>query len=455
MPQLLFSISGLRGIVGETITPQIIQYYSYLFGQFISGKQIGIGRDNRLSSAALWRDVYTAFLKSGYTIYDLGISPTPMTVKMVSELKLDGGVQITASHNPESWNGLKFILPQGRFFYPDEFNDFKKFLARHKFSAWPIYLIDEKTEELLAKNFILVNQELVDKYLETVINTQYFQAPSAKKLRVGLDSNNGSTEFVMRRLISKLKGEVYSLSGQTYGFYRSPEPQPQNLKKLSELVRKEKLDLGIAFDPDGDRVAFVDEKGRPFSEEETILLALLYILPNWPGPVVVNNATTSGVDELCQKFGSSVYRTRIGEAYVVKKIEEVNARVGGEGNGGLVLPEINKTRDGILASSIVISLLASYGKPFSKLHAMLPKYFRIKTVLSSYRKDWYNILKKSFSRTPKISFDQLDGLKIMSPEYWILVRKSNTEPVLRIIVESKSENFTRKLISKTIDLLKS
>ncbi|MEO0072000.1 MAG: hypothetical protein ABIK10_00980 [candidate division WOR-3 bacterium] len=222
---------------------------------------------------------------------------------------------------------------------------------------------------------------------------------------------------------------------------------------MQGFVRVQKLDFGIAFDPDGDRVAFVDEKGIPLSEEQTLLLAILYLFPKWSGPVVVNNATSMAVEELSAKFQFSVYRTKIGEANVIKKMEEVDALVGGEGNGGVILPEINKARDGILASAIVVNLISQSGNTLSEIRKSLPKYYMAKQVIYVYNKDWQSLLKKKLKMATESKIDMLDGIKIISKDHWLLVRKSNTEPALRIIVEGKSKKQIRQLITEIINLL--
>ncbi|MCS7258304.1 MAG: hypothetical protein NZ601_02915 [candidate division WOR-3 bacterium] len=454
MSSAIFSISGLRGVVNQGLTPKLIQYYCEAFSEFIKGKVIVIGRDNRPSSYYIAQDVYFIFSKLGYEIYDLGIAPTPMTVMMTRKLKADCGVEITASHNPENWNGLKFISNQGRFFFENELVEFKKIIKRKRLLKNQTTALTSDELVSVSKKFTLFNEKAVDEYLQTIISSRYFKDIKIRPLRIGIDCNNGSVEFVIQKLIKMLGGEVFSLNRLSYGFYRAPEPTPENLKVLSKLVRGKKLDLGIAFDPDGDRVAFVDDKAQPLSEEYTLLLAILFLFPQWYSPVVVNYATSAAVDELSVKFRFPVYRTKIGEANVVKKMEEIGALVGGEGNGGLILADINKARDGIIAALIVISLISREEKPLSEIRKMLPQYYIEKQIIHSYKKNWQILLKRKFGKIHEINLDILDGVKIISKDYWILVRKSNTEPVLRIIAESKSKKLTKKIINETINLIK-
>lgn len=438
MKNLIFSISGLRGIVDKGLSNKIVSDYTERFIKFISGQRIAVGRDNRPSSVMITNVVISKLRSLGSYIYNFGICPTPAIVMMVKKMRLDGGLQITASHNPIEWNGIKFISKHGRFLFVDEFEQFKNYNFRKKYYA----------ESL---NSTLFNTNIVEQYLRNIISSEFFKGIKNKKFKVAIDSCNGAAEESAIKLVEMLGGIPYSVCKEINGFPRAPEPTPEHLKRLCQFVKKEKMDFGIAFDPDGDRFACVDELGMPLSEESTLLIALLYILEQKKGPVVVNNSTTMAVDEVCQRFNVPVYRSATGEANVVQKMQEVKAIVGGEGNGGVIVPSINLTRDGLVATTILMKLLAKRNCPLSLIRKELPLYFMEKTTVRNYLPNWQDIIIKKFRDDKSIKLEMIDGLKVIHPKFWVLVRKSNTEPILRIIAESKNKNLTKSLIAYIID----
>lgn len=434
MRKPIFTISGLRGVFGEDLKPELVMYYAGCFGRFLNGHNIAIGRDTRASGPILLHAAVSGLLSTGYKVYNFGVCPTPAIVMMVKKLRLDGGIQITASHNPEEWNGLKFVSGDGRFLFFKELQTFKKFIRNPK----RMYHYQSNTG--------LVNKEIIEPYLRTIITSKYFGKIRNKNFRVGIDSCNGAAEEAAIRLVEMLGAKPITIKKSGYGFPRLPEPRGENLKRLCAQVRKHKLDFGIAFDPDGDRFSCVDELGVPLSEEATVVFAIQFILEQTKGPVVVNNSTTMAVDEICQKYSVPLYRSGTGEANVVKKMQEVGAIVGGEGNGGVIVPEINLTRDGLVATAILIKLLSKKNRPLSVIRKEIPEFFMEKTETNSYKDNWQKVIRRKFLNKPTYKFDKLDGLKIIGNDFWILIRKSNTEPILRIIVESKNKSLTDKLI---------
>ncbi|MCX8015256.1 MAG: hypothetical protein N2748_04480, partial [candidate division WOR-3 bacterium] len=407
----------------------------------INGHRIAVGRDTRPSSILVANMVISKLRSLGCEIYNFGICPTPAIVMMVKKMHLDGGLQITASHNPIQWNGIKFVSKYGRFFFVNEFNQFKNTNFTKKYY--------DKSADSRLFNINIINQ-----YLENIISSEFFTGIKSKRFKVGIDSCNGAAEESAVKLIEMFGGIPYSICKELNGFSRAPEPRAENLKGLCWVIKREKLDFGIAFDPDGDRFACVDEKGVPLSEESSVLLALIFILAQKKGAVVVNNSTTMAVDEICRRFNVPVYRSATGEVNVVKKMQEVKAIVGGEGNGGVIVPSINLTRDGLVATAILIKLLAQKNCPLSVIRKDLPQYFMEKITIRNYHKNWAEIILKKFQDDKTIKFDRLDGLKIIHPKFWVLVRKSNTEPILRIIAESKNISLTKSLINYIIDDIK-
>jgi len=446
MNEPIFTISGLRGIVGESLTPEHILKYTKGFANYISGKNIAIGSDTRISGKILFHAVASGLFYLGYNVFDFGVCPTPAIVMMTKKLHLDAGIQITASHNPQEWNGLKFISPHGRFLLTSEFEKFRKFIISQQ--------NNEKHNRYYDFNPKLINTDINELYLKNIKNSAYFKNIRTRKLKVGIDSCNGAAESTAIRLVEMFGATPITINKNKIGFPRPPEPRSENLKRLSSIIKTLKLNLGIAFDPDGDRFACVDENGLPLSEESSVLLALLLILPQEQRPVVVNNSTTMAVEDICKKFAVPVYRSKVGEANVVEKMQQVKAIIGGEGNGGVILPRVNYTRDGLVATAIVLTLLAREKCPLSEIRKKLPTYFMEKTVITNYKHNWQQIIRKIYNKDKSIKYDVQDGLKIIGEGFWMLIRPSNTEPVLRIIAESKEKSFTNRLIRDTIDQIK-
>lgn len=449
MAKSIFTISGLRGIFGEDLTPETTIKYAIKFGKYLKAKNIAIGRDTRFSGPALFHSMVSGFFTVGTNVYDFGICPTPAIVMMVRKLNLDGGIQITASHNPEEWNGLKFISPKGRFLFGAELQNFKRYLNKKETARFGIDPIGLRPIRVMFPPSIY-KTETIDSYINNIISADCFKKIPNKKFKIGIDSCNGAAEESAVKLVELFGAIPISIKNKSFGFPRRAEPISENLKRLCSIVRKQGLNFGIAFDPDGDRFSCVDELGVPLGEEATILLALEFLLKQKKGPVVVNNSTTMAVQDICRKYNVSLYRSKVGEANVVEKMQEINAIIGGEGNGGVIFPEINYARDGLVATAILIKLLSSEKCPLSVIRKSLPKYFMVKMAIKKYNENWRKIAKREFSGDKSVRFDNQDGLKIIGDDFWILLRKSRTEPILRIMGESKRKNYTNKLIKELV-----
>lgn len=446
MGKLFFSISGLRGIVNEDLTPELVAEVCAGFGSFIGNGKIAVGRDQRLSSEMLYQACAAGLLSVGCEVINLGVCPTPTVLLNVKQLALAGGIVITASHNPENWNGLKFVSKEGIFLTFDELQEFKQLLRKKNFKRVGLEEIKSIRDEPTA----------IDNHIKKILRSDYFRDVSVKKFVVGIDACNGAAQAAVTSLLQTLGSTPVHLFGDTEKpgkFPRKPEPSVDNLEGLANFVKEKRLDFGIGFDPDGDRVSFVDERGLALGEELTLLLALTFILKKKVGPVVVNLSTTQAVDDIAREFSTPVYRTKVGEAAVVAKMKEVNAVIGGEGNGGVILPNINFTRDGIIATAILIHLLSEQGKPLSEIVQSIPKYYIKKTVLPYSAKEFLtkkSKLKKTFAPA---QFNSEDGLKIIGKDFWIHIRPSNTEPIIRIIIESKLPDCTTNLMTKVKEVL--
>lgn len=446
MHKPIFSISGLRGIILKGLTPGLVTEISAGFGSFLGGGEVAVGRDCRASSEMFFYSVVAGLLSVGCGVRNLGVCPTPTVLLNVNQLGLAGGIVITASHNPEDWNGLKFVSKEGIFLNASEIKEFKRLLKNKSFKRAGLKEIKRIKDE----------PEALENHIKKILHSGYFRNIPVKKFAVGIDAGNGAAAAAVTSLLQALGSTPVQLFWNTAypgQFPRQPEPTAENLNELANLVKEKKLDFGIGFDPDGDRVSFVDETGLALGEETTLLLALWFILKQKVGPVVVNLSTTQAVSDLASQFSAPVYQTKVGESAVVAKMKEVNAIIGGEGNGGVILPEINFTRDGLTATAILIHLLSLENRPLSEIYRTLPKYYSQKTTLPYQGENWLNQKAKLKRAFASAQFNYEDGLKIIGKDFWVHIRPSNTEPVIRILAESKAPDLTQSLIAQTKEIL--
>ena len=441
---LMVSISGIRGVVGETLTPETVVKYASAYAEFCSRGNIIVGRDGRISGKNVLDIAVSTLRQMGCNVTDLGICPTPTVALAVEKLKAAGGISITASHNPMMWNGLKFFAPTGLFLDTDENLKFWH-LAEHsaKYVPW-----DKQGNYML-------DEEFLDEHIRQVLSLSYIDAGKirARKFKIVLDCVNSAGGIIVPRLLEKLGCEVTTLHCEVTGIFgHTPEPIPENLTELCAKVREVKADIGIAVDPDVDRLVLINEKGDPFVEEYTIATCIDFVLKkeklNNP-KVVVNLSTTRAVDDIVNRYRGTTYRTAVGEINVAKKMKEIGAIIGGEGSGGVILPKVHLGRDAIVGIGLILQSLMEFGGTMSKLKATLPQYLitKGKIELGSLNAD--TILKRlqaKYSSAGIINTD--DGLKIDFSEAWVHLRKSNTEPIIRIIAEAHTRTEADELVKK-------
>src|SRR4030067_745590 len=347
---LIFSISGLRGLVGDGLTPTLVDKYASAFGYSSKGK-IVIGRDTRNTGEMIKNLVISSLVAAGCEVIDIGICPPPTVELAVLDLKAQGGIVITASHNPIEWNALKFINSEGMFITEAQKNKIEKLAQNEtvKYSVWDkigkmskdSFQIEKHINKIL--NLSLVNQEKIRE----------------KRFKVVIDCVNGAGSFASQVLLEKLGCEVIKINCQNTGtFPHPPEPVPSNLTQLCDTVRQYQADIGFANDPDADRLAIVSEKGEAIGEEYNLVLATKYVLSKKRGPVVVNLSTTKMIDDIARMYNSPVHRTKVGEANVGLKLKQVKGVIGGGGNGGVILPEMDYGRDALVGLSLILSYLA-------------------------------------------------------------------------------------------------
>lgn len=427
----MISVSGIRGIVGNGLTPELVANYSAGVGTFLGQGPVILGRDTRITGEMVWHAVCSGLMAVGCDPIDLGIVPTPTTQLAVEKSNAIGGIVITASHNPVEWNALKLISGEGIFLDEAQGLEVKRIVESKSFR----YVPWDQIGQLSTKN------DAIHEHIQAILATPYLdvQAIRKRKFKVAFDTVNGTGGLILPELLKQLGCEIYPLHAEPHGrFSRNPEPLPEHLTELSKWVLQNKADIGFALDPDADRCAIVAENGIPIGEEYTVALAVQFVLSKKRGPVVVNVSTTRAVDDIASRFGISVIRTKVGEIHVAKKMKECQAVIGGEGNGGVILPDVHLGRDAPVAVALTLQSLVESEKTISDLWHSLPQYHMVKKKVSIDSGDPQRILQKLEMLYASENIDTLDGLKIERPDSWIQIRKSNTEPILRIMAEAPS-----------------
>jgi len=445
---LIKSVSGIRGIVGNGLDPEIILNFAAKFGEFsfdefTGKKKIIVGRDSRVSGIALKNAVISGLLGVGVDVIDIDLTPTPTLLYNVKKLKASGGIVITASHNPAEWNALKLVGPAGEFLNEEEA---EKFLSMEK----------DKISWKPSKNYgkLETNKEAVKEHIKGVLSISGINPEliKSKKFKVALDCVNGGASFAFQEFLNSLNVEIYPIFCDGSGeFLRIPEPRAENLKDLSEKVKQSGADIGFATDPDGDRISIVSEKGIPIGEEYTITIATKAVLSKKKGPVVVNLSTTKSVEDIAKRAGVEFYRSPVGEANVVKIMKEKKAVIGGEGNGGVINPEMQYTRDGMGTMALILQYLAEKEDTLSDIVNSLPRYKMIKEAIKMEDiNDGKELLEKIKRMNKNKNLDLSDGIRITEDDSWVHIRMSGTEPILRIIAEATTLEGAKELI----DLIK-
>lgn len=437
------SVSGVRGIVGTDLTDEIVARYASAFGFFLmarGGRTVAVARDSRQSGPAFLRAASRALAEAGLDVVDLGMVPTPTAQMAVEVGGLAGGIIVTASHNPVEWNALKFMGPGGRFLTKPD--------AAELFS-----LVDGATrfDPAGAEGRVTTDAGAVDRHLDRILGLPWLDlgAVRARRFTVALDCVRGAGATVMPRLLEALGCRVHAIHLEPDGrFPREPEPIPEHLGELAALVRDTRADIGIAVDPDVDRCALVDERGEPIGEDYTLAFAVRAALARKPGAVVTNLSSSLVIDDAAKAFGSTVDRAPVGEANVVERMTLAKAVIGGEGNGGVILPDVHLGRDAPVATTLVLVLLADSGVSVSRLVASAPRYAIVKAKLTrpaGSLEPWYRALK---SRLPGASEDRQDGMRLATSDRWLHCRPSGTEPVVRIIAEAPTRAEAEDLVGR-------
>jgi phosphomannomutase len=443
MAELMVGVSGVRGIIGETMTPVVAAKFAMAFGTLSREGRIVLGRDTRTSGEALAAAVASGLLAAGCEVIDLGIVTTPGLTVMVDELEADGGVMVTASHNPAPWNGLKFFRKDGIDLNAKQGAQLKEIWTGEKFAL-------VGSDDFLP---LLRDNTVHTRHMARVLAVTGRQAIAARRLKVVLDACHGAGAIVTPQLLSEFGCEVHVLGGEPDGWFdHLPEPIVQNLGGLCEAVKATKSDIGLAQDPDADRLALIDEQGRFIGEEYTLALAALYRLEQEPGPVAINLSTSRMIEDVAARCGQVCFRAPVGEVNVADKMVAEGCIIGGEGNGGVIDPRVCPIRDSLAGIALVLELLATREKPLSEIVDELPKYTMIKRKAEASREAVRKLLAALPNEFPRASVDTQDGVRLDWPEGWVHVRASNTEPIYRTIGESADPAWLAGMLDK-IDIM--
>jgi phosphomannomutase len=452
--ELIISVSGLRGIVGDTLTEQVARRYAAAFVQTLPAGDVLLTRDGRANGGQLVAPVSAGLSQNGSRrVFDARIAATPTTGVLIRSTGCVGGVQISASHNPAEYNGMKLFSAEGRV-VPAEFG--QRVLDQYRQVLETKRLLDPKNEALT--EVVSVDDTVSDhlKLIERIVDIAQIRQ---RRFQVLLDANHGSGSVLGRPLLERLGCQVTVLGGEADGlFSHPPEPTAENLAGVGREITRNGADIGFCQDPDADRLAIIDENANYIGEEYTLALGVNHVLRHTPGPVVTNCSTSRMTEDLAGKYGVPFFRSAVGEANVVDMMLRENAVIGGEGNGGVIDPRVGLVRDSFVGMVLVLAAMAERNLPISALASELPRYAMHKTKIDLAR----DRIAESFARLERhftdATFDRLDGLRLDwvrsdGSGQWLLVRASNTEPIVRIMAEAPTADEARRLCEEASQVI--
>ena len=452
--QLIISVSGMRGIVGENLTDSIAADYGRAFGTFLKDRGTGkkeklsvcIGRDSRPSGRILKSAVAKGLCAVGINVIDLGIVTTPGVGIMIKELGCSGGVVVTASHNPAQYNGIKLLLDNGTAPPPDSAEQIKQYF----FDSPRRAIVDSSNRGKVSSN---EQTDII--HIAKVLAIVDEERIAARRYKVVLDSVNGAGGRVTKKLLAELGCEVIAINDEPTGvFAHLPEPTVENVTTLCEVVKKERAEIGFAQDPDADRLAIVDETGAYIGEEYTLALAAKYIFSKECGKAATNLSTSRMIDDIAAKAGGQVIRTAVGEANVAAAMLENNCIIGGEGNGGVIDLRVGSIRDSLVGIALVLQLMAESGKTIGQLVGEIRGYYMIKDKFVADGAQSQQILNSAKKLFADAKLDTTDGCRFDFDDGWLHLRASNTEPIMRFIVEAKGQRAAQRYVDAVLSIRK-
>jgi phosphomannomutase len=447
LESLLVSVSGIRGVVGKALTADVAQRYAAAFGSYLKGGKVVIGRDTRSTGPMIKAAATAGLLSAGCDVIDIGICPTPTVEMAVGRGGFSGGISVTASHNPDRYNALKLIGARGLFLSEKQGTRVKAIYQKGQYRPASWERVGSVSEE----------DGWVDTHIKEILKLDIISVPTIRrrKLKVVVDCGGGAAGIAAFDFFSRIgvKSEIINVDYDGR-FPRGPEPVPLNLRDLCAMVRKKRADLGLAFDPDADRLAIVSEEGQALGEEFTLALSARYILGRERGPMVVNLSSSLMNEFVAREAGVRLYRTKVGERNVTEKLMRVKGAVGGEGNGGLIYPGLHWGRDAFLAAAVILQYLASSGKKMSSLAGELPRYTMLKKRLKLSGREISTRTKAISKALPPGKMDLTDGVRVSGKNWWVHIRPSNTEPITRLVAEAPSPGTARQLAGAVLSVFK-
>jgi phosphomannomutase len=446
---LKIGVSGIRGVVGEFLTPGLACAFGQAFGTYVGRGIVMVGRDTRSTGEMLQHAVQCGLLAAGCEVVDLGVLPTPTIQMYTGSTRARGGIALTASHNPPEYNALKLFNSGGLFFNHYERSELIDLYHQSNFYA-------ATNEEMRG-----VRQDLESPmrlHIERVLRHVDLERIRRRRFHVALDAVNGAGSLMTPRFLTETLGcDLIAISTDpTKPFPREAEPKPESLGDVAALVRNNNCDIGFAQDPDGDRLAVIDEHGTVLDNDDVLALAVEAALERLPGDVVVNLTTSMVVDDIARAHGRKVYKTPVGEAHVVEMIQAVNAAIGGEGtSGGIIFPAVHLCRDSYSGMAMFLDRMAQTGLTISQLAGRLNRYSRKIGKVAYQHGQLGSVMQELESRFPDAQTDRTDGLKLIWPDRWIHVRASNTEPILRFSAEARSKGQMDSMYDEVAGMLSS
>lgn len=438
MTPLKLGISGARGVVGESLTPEVVVRLAAAFAADRKGTTILVGGDTRVTGPMVRSALIGGLTGAGCGVLDCGICPTPSILLAASRRETGGGILVTASHNPIEWNALKFVGRDGFFLGPEE-------------GAAMIRRFHDREERYVPYNeigTIRPGPDVEAEHAEAVLSLAMIEPERVKdaSLKVVLDGTGGAGTRLAIDLLERLGCELHTIHCGADGYFpRPPEPKPENLGDLCRKVKEVGADIGFALDPDGDRLSLVSDEGEALVEETTLALAVDHVLAERPGPVVINLSTSRIIEDLAGKYGVSLYRAPVGEAHVAAEMVRRGAGIGGEGNGGVMFSALHSMRDAAIGIALILQSIAAKGRKVGAMVRDLPQYIILKSVIDADQFDEEGLFSAMVSRFGEPEEDRRDGIRLAWERKWVHVRPSNTEPVVRIIAEAPSRKEAEEL----------
>jgi phosphomannomutase len=436
--------SGVRGIVGESLTPQLVTSLAAAFGTYCGAGPILIGTDSRPSGEMLKHAAIAGLLSVGCTPVDVGVVAVPSLMLHVREAGAFGGISVSGGHGSPDWNALRFIGSGGLALRANQAAELADLYHQ---GVFPRVGAREMSDAR-------VDSTAVGCHVRAITSAVDADRIRARRFTVAVDAKSGSTLSSTRRLLEALRCELVAVGADTGGWYRdSPELADADLAELGDLVRRSGAAVGFAQDPDGDRLAVVDERGAPLGADAAVGLVVQRWLERTPGPVVVNVSVSRAVDDVAARFGCVVHRSRVGEGFVLEAMSDHGAEVGGEGGGGVIVAPLNPCRDSFAAAAVILEAMAVSGESIGALRGRVPRYAMVTERLLCQARDVAPSLRliKGLFRGER--FDVTDGVKVMWPDRWLLARAATSEPVIRLAAEAPTESEARSLINRVLEIL--